>query len=439
MNRLDMATAFVTRKTARPEAILPETKDQVLIFGDEVVVQGPAIDGRVPVQVRGRHALLADDALGPDAGLELYFMNVGQGDAAFVVTPGRKKILVDGGENRQALGFLAWKYRLNEDVPDLEIDLMVVSHGDSDHLEGLTPIIEHPKIRVRRIVHSGIAAARWGRRAGLGRRSCAASPAGGTRSEPRDAPTGRSTRPARSSTSATRRWRSRSWPGDPAVALEVLAPRLVQTSAGAPAYPYFGDPAHTINGHSIVLRLTYDQVRILFSGDINIEGSRHLLGDQALADRLDSHVLKAPHHGSHEYEARFLDAVRPQIAVISSGDDPDHGHPRASYIGAASKAMRTASPLVFSTEIAADFVEEKDPPTRAESLASVELDASDATTELRRLYKKGRERAPARRVPTRPGEGGNRARAPRAGCSLHGRDAWPDTVGSVPRCLTRAS
>jgi len=49
-----MATAFVTRKTARVEAIQPETEDHVLIFGEEVSVQGPAVNGRVPVLVRGR-------------------------------------------------------------------------------------------------------------------------------------------------------------------------------------------------------------------------------------------------------------------------------------------------------------------------------------------------------------------------------------------------
>jgi competence protein ComEC len=402
MNPNEMATAFVRRKTTRAEAIAPATKDRVLIFGDEVVVQGPAIDGRVPVQVRGNQALVAESALGTNAALELYFMDVGQGDAAFIVTPGRKRILVDGGENRQALGFLAWKYRLDEDVPDLEIDLMVVSHGDSDHLEGLTPIIEHPKIAVRRIVHSGIAAYASGAfDSSLGdlepdhgptrllvTRHDAIADLDGVPLTRRFARWRDAIRLEGSAYEAVYSGSSELDVGDPAVKLEVLAPRLVQSAAGRPAYPYFGDPAHTINGHSIVLRLTYAGVRVLFSGDINIEGSRHLLADQTLADRLDSHVLKAPHHGSHEYDLGFLKAVRPQIAVISSGDDPDHGHPRASYIGAAGKAMRTDSPLVFSTEIAADFVEENDPPPAAERLTAVALDEPGATTQLRRLYKK---------------------------------------------------
>jgi beta-lactamase superfamily II metal-dependent hydrolase len=31
-----------------------------------------------------------------DPVLEIYFIDVGQGDSTFIVTPGRKKILVDG-------------------------------------------------------------------------------------------------------------------------------------------------------------------------------------------------------------------------------------------------------------------------------------------------------------------------------------------------------
>jgi beta-lactamase superfamily II metal-dependent hydrolase len=397
-----MATAFVTRKTARVEAIPPDTEDHVLIFGEEVSVQGPAVNGRVPVLVRGRKGLAPENALGPDAVLELYFVDVGQGDAAFIVTPGRKRILIDGGQNRQALGFLSWKYRLNEDVPDLELDLMVVSHGDSDHLEGLTPIIEHPKIRVKRIVHSGIAAYASGafqtslgdleghgdQRLLVTRHDGIADLQGGAALSRRFARWRDAIAAEGCEYGAVESTSGDLDVGDGTVRIEVLAPRLVTSAAGSPAYPYFDDPAHTINGHSVVLRITYGDVRVLFSGDLNIQGSDHLLADETIAGRLDSHVLKAPHHGSHEYEPRFLDAVRPQIGVISSGDDPDHGHPRASYIGAAGKAMRTASPLVFSTEIAADFVEANDPPPTVASAGEVVLDAPDATNQFRRLFKK---------------------------------------------------
>ena len=77
---------------------------------------------------------------------------------------------------------------------------------------------------------------------------------------------------------------------------------------------------------------------------------------KGLRSRLDAHVLKAPHHGSHEFYRPFLDAINPQISIISSGDDRDHGHPRAIFLGAIGNASRKDA-LVFSTEIAANFVE----------------------------------------------------------------------------------
>ena len=64
----------------------------------------------------------------------MYFIDVGTGDSAIVVTPGRKKILIDGGLNKRALGFLAWKYRLDK-PNNLVIDLLVLTHADDDHIK----------------------------------------------------------------------------------------------------------------------------------------------------------------------------------------------------------------------------------------------------------------------------------------------------------------
>ncbi len=51
------------------------------------------------------------------------------------------------------------------------------------------------------------------------------------------------------------------------------------------------------------------------------------------------------------------------LSVVSSGDSPDHGHPRAVFLGALGLAGRGEEPLVFSTEIARTFsdIGEPDP------------------------------------------------------------------------------
>ena len=112
------------------------------------------------------------------------------------------------------------------------------------------------------------------------------------------------------------------------IKLEFLGPLR---EPGGDAVKWFGGKGPTINGHSIVFRLVHDDVRILFTGDINEEGAKHLMTDYTIDQQLDAHVLKAPHHGSHDFYQPFLEAIRPMITIVSSGDDPDYGSQYNSY------------------------------------------------------------------------------------------------------------
>jgi competence protein ComEC len=399
-----MATKFVSRKTSRLyDAAEGGTWRMVLIFGDEVETTGPSSNGRVPARFRGRDGWIKQDHLGSMPALELYFIDVGQGDSTFIVTPSRKKILVDGGKNRRALGFLAWKYRLDQGVDPIEIDLLVVSHGDEDHLAGLAPIVSHPKIQVRRIVHNGIATFQTGAfQTTIGDRVDHAgskylvthhdSPQELTRSQLspvfqdwRDAVPENASCEAVDSTTGFLNV------GEPAVRIEVLGPRRETLAAnGMKAYRWFGDPADTINGHSVVLRLEYEDTSVLLPGDLNRQGARNLLEDPAITQKLAAHVFKAPHHGSHQYHRPLLDAIRPQISVISSGDDPDHGHPRAVFVGGVGLASRSGAPLVFSTEIAATFVEAGETVVEVGDsiLESLNVHETGALAVARKLFKR---------------------------------------------------
>ena len=114
--------------------------------------------------------------------------------------------------------------------------------------------------------------------------------------------------------------------------------------------------SHTINGHSIVLRLTFGNYRMLFAGDLNNAAEEALIADPGVD--LTAEVFKVPHHGSHEFTPGFLKAVSPLVSVVSSGDESartEFIHPRATLTNALGRCSRDDTALVFVTEMVAFF------------------------------------------------------------------------------------
>ena len=80
------------------------------------------------------------------------------------------------------------------------------------------------------------------------------------------------------------------------------------------------------------------------------------------------------------------------VTVISSGDSPDHGHPRASFLGGIGLAGRGENPLIFSTEIAATFVDAGDraavDDAEPTTLGDLDFSMSSSNVTARRRFKK---------------------------------------------------
>ena len=80
-----------------------------------------------------------------------------------------------------------------------------------------------------------------------------------------------------------------------------------------------------MNDTSIVMMLNTDKEKILFTGDIS-KKIEHLLVEEGISLRAD--ILKVPHHGSKTSSSEeFLEAVEPNLAIISVGRDNSYGHP----------------------------------------------------------------------------------------------------------------
>jgi beta-lactamase superfamily II metal-dependent hydrolase len=115
--------------------------------------------------------------------------------------------------------------------------------------------------------------------------------------------------------------------------------------------------SHTINGHSITLRLRYKNVRFLLTGDLNQQAMARLRAALPGTD-FECEILKAPHHGSHDFDFAMLQQAKPVVSLISSGDESElheHIHPRATLVSALGRVSRGKTGVIFMTELAAFF------------------------------------------------------------------------------------
>lgn len=109
-----------------------------------------------------------------------------------------------------------------------------------------------------------------------------------------------------------------------------------------------------LNDYSAVLRLVYGGTSFLFAGDAETVSEREML---AAGYNLRADVLKVGHHGSDSSTSPgFLQAVKPQYAVISVGRDNLYGHPAPSTIA----ALKAAGVQIYRTDYQGTIVATSD-------------------------------------------------------------------------------
>lgn len=226
------------------------------------------------------------------SGVQVTFLDVGQGDATFITWPDGTQMLVDCAKDArilEALGRVMPFY-------DFDIDYLVVTHPDLDHYGGCVDVLE--KYTVSNIVYSGYNekvndywqsywAAVWAEGAKY--------------------------------TELTKRttWQL----GD--TTIDFLYPD--HELAVHPEIP--GATSDTgANNSSVVLKLSNGSQDLLMTGDAEAELEEFLVN--TYGQELDVEVLKLGHHGSGSSSVQpFLDIVTPDYAIASAGLGNSYGHP----------------------------------------------------------------------------------------------------------------
>jgi competence protein ComEC len=86
-----------------------------------------------------------------------------------------------------------------------------------------------------------------------------------------------------------------------------------------------------VNNNSVVLRISMDGIGFLFAGDLMRRAETELVA--MAGDKLKSAVLFVPHHGSNSSSAApFLRTVDPALAIVSAGPGNRFGFPHKQVL-----------------------------------------------------------------------------------------------------------
>ena len=234
----------------------------------------------------------------------IHTIDVGQGDSILIQTPNSKNILIDGGDDNSH--YIVSNYLKKQNVKN--IDYIIATHFDSDHVGGLDNIID--KFNVSNIYAPNYET---------------------------DTLSYKNLITSCSNKNLNLQYLSK---GDfisieDNLNLEVLSPSYIQEEN---------------NLNSIVFRIDYKNKSFLFTGDAENNNELNILNSYNLND-ID--FLKVGHHGSSSSTTEeFLKEVNPDVAVISCGYKNQYGHPHKSTLD----TLEKNNVLTYRTDLLGNIV-----------------------------------------------------------------------------------
>ncbi|MEX0784473.1 MAG: ComEC/Rec2 family competence protein, partial [Dehalococcoidia bacterium] len=244
-------------------------------------VPGVSCDGCAPTPpAQSPTPSATSTSTAPAQGFSVVFIDVGQGDATLITVNG-ERLLIDAGRTG---GFIAARLQA---LGVMDLDAILATHPDADHIGGFPAVLG--LYDVERIYLNGGA------------------------SDSQTFATFMNAVEAEDAQVATlTRGQSVALGG---LQLPVLHPGVLTGNS---------------NADSLVARLTCGSVDVLLTGDAEAPSESSMLAAGVLTD-ID--VLKVGHHGSNSSStSAFLQAAKPEVAVISAGRTNQYGHPHAEVV-----------------------------------------------------------------------------------------------------------
>lgn len=225
-----------------------------------------------------------------NSGMEIVMLDVGQGQSIYIRC-GNSDVLYDGGSTDVSQ---VGKYRI---VPFLKakgvdcLELVIVSHLDADHYNGIMQILEENLIEIECLMLPQL-------------------------DEPDEA-----------------YMELREVAKAQGVQIEMVEKQdsfQVEETEFRILHPYQGFKTDSKNDSSIVMSMEYGDFTMLFTGDVEENGEESML-EEGILEEVD--LLQVAHHGSDSSTIpEFLDVVSPKLAWISCGEDNRYGHPSKTVI-----------------------------------------------------------------------------------------------------------